>query len=106
MGCHTWFYQKGYKREHRLRMSEYNIKFPLRIRVNNEWYVEAVRPAFTAHPYYYHDLFRSTGGCQEVVLKSKEETLTYIKENGILFVEWDDLNEFWELNPNGAINFG
>ena len=103
MGCHTWFYRKGFKA---------TKKDPLMIRqrVNGKWYInEAIRPVpkntggdITRA---YHNLFR-VSGYPEDILFSLEETKAFISKNNIEKVFWEDLVEFWQVYPDGMILFG
>lgn len=103
MGCHTWFYEKG--RKHRK-------KDPTRLRhmTDGQWYTEAMRPepkdlGNNIIVDYWHDLFR-IGNYPEDRLYSMEETKAFIEKNNIKDVDWEQLEEFWRLCPNGMIQFG
>ena len=101
MGCHTWFYKRGYKSEK---------DNPIRRRINGYWYIEETkRPTVlktqNGEVEYYHDLFRIEG-YPNVILFSENQTIDFIKENKIKNVDWSSLKEFWKVYPDGIILFG
>lgn len=105
MGCHTWYYRRGFKT---------NKDFPIRHRVNGKWYVEDTKrpvPKKIQYPNsihevdYYHDLFRVHNYPNDRLF-SLEETIAFIKKNDVKEVMWDDLKEFWSVYPDGMIMFG
>jgi hypothetical protein len=101
MGCHTWFYRKGFKSEKEM---------PIRRKVKGNWYVEDTKrpiPLKTqwGEVEYYHDLFR-IGGYFEITLHSEKECEQFIKNKKIKEVNWKDLKEFWKVYPDGMICFG
>lgn len=56
----------------------------------------------------YHDVFRVAWKHQDVVLFSLEETLAFIKKEGLEMSEFGErkLKEFWDKYPDGRIDFG
>lgn len=101
MGCHTWFYRRGFKSDRQM---------VVRRRIGGHWYIDDTkRPVPLKTQFgeveYYHDLFR-IGGYPDITLHSKKECMKFIKDNNITEVHLDDLNEFWDLYPDGMIDFG
>lgn len=102
MGCHTWFYKRGFKSEKEM---------PLRMKVKGHWYIEEtkrpvpLKTSWGGEVEYYHDLFRVNKET-EITLHSEKECEEFIKENRITEVCWDDLKEFWKVYPDGMICFG
>ena len=101
MGCHTWFYKKGFKSEK---------DFTSRRRIKGHWYVEDTKrpvPLKTelGDVEYYHDLFR-IGNYPDDVLLSEKETIDFIDKHKIEKVNWVALKEFWQVYPDGMICFG
>lgn len=102
MGCHTWFYRRGFKAE--------NKSEPSRIRVKGHWYVQDTKRPVTIETqnnevFDYHDAFR-IGGYPDDILLSLNETIEFIKKHKIEKVDWDYLKEFWCVYPDGMIRFG
>ena len=52
----------------------------------------------------FHDIFRIKNYPEDILL-SKEETLSFIKENK-LEVNYERVNSFWSEHPDGMIEFG
>ena len=93
MGCHTWFFIPG-------RKFNSPTDSLLTKRINNKWYIESAN----------HDLFRvckynEDGTYPEDILKSMEETKSFIEKQQVKRVHWERLETFWKQYPNGIIIF-
>jgi hypothetical protein len=121
MGQHTWFY-----RDQELRKKEIELWQRLDAHDDGEIFLEdieitqineeidIIRKQNDAE---YHDLFRTGKRNTDRTytddkILSKKECNQWLEENKES-VSWDDedvcrklLNEFWEVYPNGAIDFG
>jgi hypothetical protein len=117
MGQHTWFYKdwNSYKKGKDLsQVIDEHHTGKIWLDSTELYQMESEHQSIREeNSTYFHDCFRTfkredNGSYYEGVIRSKEECDKWLEENAKYIYELDKerVDEFWNMFPNGVIDFG